>query len=140
MEKAWQRTGVTNHHHLRPRSRGGDSLDSNLLLIDTGKHDAWHFIFGNLTLDEIIKILIMLRMVKERRQRHKQKQMKAVSQYSRKREQINQDLVKNILAIETVRHGAWCLLFKDKVIDEVIKLLSRLKSLKKNQRRREKIN
>lgn len=54
-----------NRHHLRPKSRGGQGLDSNLLLIRFERHTEWHKIFGNLTLDEIIALLIRVRDAKK---------------------------------------------------------------------------
>lgn len=47
-----------NHHHLIPKSRGGSSQPQNLLLLWNSKHEMWHQIFGNLTLTEIINLLI----------------------------------------------------------------------------------
>lgn len=46
-----------NHHHLIPRSRGGQNLDSNLLLIKIVRHNNWHVLWRNLTLYEIIQLL-----------------------------------------------------------------------------------
>lgn len=67
MGKTWKRAGKTNRHHLRPRSRGGDSLESNLLVMDIERHNAWHFLFSNLTLDETIELLERLRSMKRSR-------------------------------------------------------------------------
>lgn len=64
MSKTWNRAGQTNRHHLLPRSRGGDSLESNLLVMDIERHNAWHFLFQNQTLDEIIEVLERLRSMK----------------------------------------------------------------------------
>ena len=60
----WERCGEKNLHHLCPRSRGGSSLESNLLLIDKSKHNAWHLLFGTLTLDEIISLLQKVKELK----------------------------------------------------------------------------
>jgi len=54
-----------NRHHLTPRSRGGSSLESNLLWIDIERHRAWHAVFGNMTLDEVISLLKRVRRAKE---------------------------------------------------------------------------
>ena len=54
-----------NRHHLKPKSRGGQALDSNLLLIKLQRHVEWHKIFGNLTLDEIIELLIRVQRAKK---------------------------------------------------------------------------
>lgn len=55
-----------NYHHLRPRSRGGSNMDSNLLLIKIERHRMLHLIFGNRTLEEIIAVLIRLQRAKGR--------------------------------------------------------------------------
>jgi hypothetical protein len=73
MGKTWKRAGEMNRHHLRPRSRGGDSLESNLLVMDIERHNAWHFLFQNQTLDEIIEALERLRSMK--RSKHWRKQI-----------------------------------------------------------------
>jgi len=60
----WERSGENNKHHLTPRSRGGTSLDSNLLLMDKSRHNAWHLLFGTLTLDEIVALLQRTKILK----------------------------------------------------------------------------
>ncbi len=52
-----KRTRVTQEHHLTPSSRGGESITSNLLDIELYRHVAWHYLFQNMTLDEIINYL-----------------------------------------------------------------------------------
>ena len=56
------------YHHLKARSRGGDDTNANLLLIRLARHDDWHKVFGRLDLDEVIELLIRLRMMKRRRE------------------------------------------------------------------------
>ena len=53
-----------SRHHLRPRSRNGSDLDSNLLILWRNKHDAWHLLFGNRTLGEIINVLNRMKEAK----------------------------------------------------------------------------
>lgn len=60
------RSGKFNLHHLCPKSRGGSSIESNLLRMDISRHNALHLLFGNLTLLEIIKLLQRLYEIKER--------------------------------------------------------------------------
>lgn len=55
--KEWKRAGVMSNHHLRPRSRGGPNIESNLLRMDLRRHEAWHLLFSNLSLLEIILLL-----------------------------------------------------------------------------------
>jgi|GEM_PF-5817335 len=46
-----------NYHHLKPRSRGGTSIDSNMLFIKIRRHNAWHRLFGNSTPHQIETML-----------------------------------------------------------------------------------
>lgn len=62
-----KRAEFSDQHHLRPSSRGGASVDSNLILLDAYRHDAWHLLFKNLTLDEIIELLIRVKRAKEQK-------------------------------------------------------------------------
>ena len=55
---------MRSNHHLKPRSVGGDSRGSNLLFLEREKHNWLHKIFGNLTLYEIIVLLIRLAKMK----------------------------------------------------------------------------
>jgi hypothetical protein len=54
-----------NRHHLKPKSRGGSGLENNLLLMDMRRHNMWHQLFDNLTLDEVIELLIRVRRAKK---------------------------------------------------------------------------
>ena len=56
----------TNRHHLVPKSRGGKNEKRNLLTIDIKRHRAWHILWGNRTLDEVIALLQRLKQVKEK--------------------------------------------------------------------------
>lgn len=55
-----------NRHHLTPRSRKGDDSRQNLLIIDVTRHDAWHKLFKNQTLEEVIGLLMRLKRMKRR--------------------------------------------------------------------------
>jgi hypothetical protein len=63
-----ERLGVFNKHHLKARSRGGQSIESNLLTMDISRHNAWHLLFGNLTIYEIVKLLLKVRRIKKRQE------------------------------------------------------------------------
>ncbi len=39
--------GERSLHHKRPRSKGGDSRDSNISNVSLVKHQAWHTLFDN---------------------------------------------------------------------------------------------
>ena len=60
-----KRAGFTDEHHLIPGSRGGQTIGSNLLKLDAYRHSAWHLLFGNKTLSEIIALLERLEYRKE---------------------------------------------------------------------------
>lgn len=49
-----------------PRSRGGSSKATNLLLLDVEKHAMLHKIFGNRTWEEIIQVMIRVSRMKGR--------------------------------------------------------------------------
>lgn len=49
----FRKTHLTKHH-LHAKQRGGDLSPCNTLRLWRDKHDAWHFVFGNLNLSEII--------------------------------------------------------------------------------------
>lgn len=53
-----------NYHHLRNKCHGGSNATSNLLLIDIERHKAWHTLFRNLDLSEVINLLIRLEKAK----------------------------------------------------------------------------
>lgn len=68
--KGFRRRGVRcrkafiSRHHLCPKSRGGSMSDSNLLKLWRDRHDMWHDLFGNRTLDEIIAVLVRIKRMK----------------------------------------------------------------------------
>jgi len=47
-----------SRHHIRPRSRGGDSRLENISYLIIKKHQAYHIIFDNQTPDEIVETLV----------------------------------------------------------------------------------
>jgi hypothetical protein len=54
-----------NRHHLIPKCRGGGYNKRNLLYISVTTHCDWHKVFKNLTLDEVIELLIRVRRAKQ---------------------------------------------------------------------------
>ena len=60
------RSGTFNYHHIKNKSQGGTSTFSNLLRMDISRHNAWHLLFDNLDLCQIIKLLQRLYEIKER--------------------------------------------------------------------------
>lgn len=65
-KKVWERSRTFNKHHLRPGSRGGQTIESNLIRMDENRHNAWHLLFNNLTLTEIIELLTRLKGIKKK--------------------------------------------------------------------------
>lgn len=59
-----ERAGWTDQHHLRPRSQGGSDRRHNKISLDAYRHDTWHLLFGNNTIDEVIELLKRLRDIK----------------------------------------------------------------------------
>jgi len=101
IHKFQKRAGFTDRHHLRP---GKETVPSNLLEMDAYRHDAWHFFFDHLTLNEIIYLLRCMKRTK-----------------------------KSIFSnMKTYEHDAWKLLFKNKTLSEAINLLVRVKRIKEN--------
>jgi hypothetical protein len=64
LAKNWQRSNRKNRHHLKPKSLGGTDNLQNIIILDTERHNAWHFLFGNLDLRGAIKLLIRLERIK----------------------------------------------------------------------------
>jgi len=45
-----------NRHHINPSSRGcGD--EDNIMLLDEDWHNAWHYCFENMLIDEVILMI-----------------------------------------------------------------------------------
>ena len=60
-----KRAGFTDSHHLNPEERGGKKILVNLLRMDAYRHDAWHLLFENLTLEEVRELLLRVKKAKE---------------------------------------------------------------------------
>jgi hypothetical protein len=130
--KAWKRSGEFNKHHLTPRSQGGQSVTSNLLRLDTKRHDAWHAIFCNLRLNEIITLLLYVKQVMES-SIFNGIQLKSTVMLLVKSNSVYHSN-KEIKAFkEDMRIlNAWTFLFRDKSINEIIEIFLRLKKIKNN--------
>ena len=53
-------------HHILPRSRKGKHEKENILHIEWEKHQSYHILFGNRTLEEAIELLIRVHRAKKR--------------------------------------------------------------------------
>lgn len=58
--KIWQREGKTNRHHILNKCRGGTWALENIITWDIGVHNAWHFLFQNMTIREVADWLIFV--------------------------------------------------------------------------------
>ena len=54
-----------NRHHWVNKSRGGKTSKKNISWLKVEKHRAWHILFKNLSLDEVIELLTRLRNIKQ---------------------------------------------------------------------------
>ena len=72
----WKRSGIRNEHHLLNKSRGGLRTSTNLITLDTEHHLAWHFLFGNMDIDEVVALLLRIKNCnKKRRNKNEQKRL-----------------------------------------------------------------
>lgn len=60
----WKLSKRFNRYHIRNRVCGGQSIESNLLTMDTERHKAFHFLFHNLSFDEVIALLQRVKKLK----------------------------------------------------------------------------
>lgn len=98
----------SNHHHLIPKSRGGQDLDSNIILIHVVKHDAWHRLWditdhNNTSPRTLWEIIILLR---------------------------------KLPYYFTPCSKDWRILWKQKSAGEVLEILCRLRMIKKSQQQK----
>jgi len=103
-----RRAGCTRGHHIISSSRGGQTLNSNLLQIDQYRHEAWHLLFQHKTIDEIVKFLNQFK--------NKDEFMRSINDY--------------------YKHHAYQLLLGKRTIEEVIVFMLRIQSIKKAQAQR----
>ena len=53
-----KRKNYPSHHHIIPKSRGGNGTSENITIINSVAHEKYHNLFGNMTPDEIVKYLV----------------------------------------------------------------------------------
>jgi len=61
------KAGWKTDHHLTPKEKGGKKKPDNILSLDAYRHQAWHLLFGNKTLREIIEMLERIEQIKKSR-------------------------------------------------------------------------
>jgi hypothetical protein len=54
-----------NRHHLKAKANGGQATVQNLLWIYKERHEMWHILFANLSIDEVIELLIRVSRAKK---------------------------------------------------------------------------
>ena len=64
-EKPYRRVRMSRHH-LLPKSLGGGGTPDNILYLWRDRHDVFHKIFGNLTLEQCIAVLQRVARMKGR--------------------------------------------------------------------------
>ncbi|MEI7688995.1 MAG: hypothetical protein WCI91_02290 [Candidatus Nomurabacteria bacterium] len=102
-----KRAGWKDEHHIElPCSRGGSNTESNILVMDAYRHDAWHLLFYNKTLTEIIGHFKLVVSIKEF--------LHSINNY--------------------YKHSAFHLLFGRKTLDQIIALLLKVQEIKRSQR------
>ena len=61
--KKWVRK-ERNSHHIIPETRGGSKVLENQFIMWNDRHEAWHMLFGEMTLNEIIELLQRIKHAK----------------------------------------------------------------------------
>ena len=64
-KREWCRSGKTNKHHIVNECNGGRKEPWNILRMDTARHAAWHFLFGNMDFEEVASLLLRCKEMKE---------------------------------------------------------------------------
>jgi len=63
----WKRSGRMVKHHITNRVNRGKSIPSNLLKFDSERERAWHFLFKNLSFEEVAELLLRTCQMKGRK-------------------------------------------------------------------------
>ncbi len=63
--KSWKRTGKMIKHHIVNRCNGGPTLPFNLLMFDSEREKAWHFLFQNKSFEEVAELLLRVSKMKQ---------------------------------------------------------------------------
>lgn len=60
-----RRSNKLTKHHLLAEARGGNNRPENILFLKREKHDTWHTLFGNMSLEEAINLLQRTKRMKD---------------------------------------------------------------------------
>jgi len=63
-KRTWKRSGRLNKHHIKNKCRGGGNEPENIILLDTERHKAFHFLFGNMSFAEAAQLLLRVNTLK----------------------------------------------------------------------------
>jgi hypothetical protein len=55
--KEWKRSKRFVNHHITNRCHEGKSEPSNLIRLDQERERAWHFLFNNMSFEEVAELL-----------------------------------------------------------------------------------
>jgi len=124
-------------HHIVPRARKGIKEPGNVLNLERRKHDAWHFLFGNKDLNEIIFYLRQLQREQDDKLADKRYDL-------RKRDFFVLPVIReggldpyDVLDLLPKKHFEWGILFGDRNIEEALSCLEVVKEMQE-QRRKER--
>ena len=65
--KNWKRSGRIIGHHITNRSQVGRRTPQNILQFDSERERAWHFLFKNLSFEEVAELLLKTCQMKGRK-------------------------------------------------------------------------
>ena len=69
-QKSWKRAKRYNRHHIYNKCRGGKATTDNLLWMDIARHNAWHFLFKNMSFTEVAELLLRVVKIKKYQLNH----------------------------------------------------------------------
>lgn len=61
----WKRSRRLNRHHIKNKCKGGGNGPENIILLDTERHKAFHFLFGNMSFTEVAELLLRVDSLKK---------------------------------------------------------------------------
>ena len=126
-----RKTKITEHHII-PKCREGKKDPGNVLKLKRDKHDAWHDLFDNMTLDEIIIYLERLQEEQEdllaKKQRLLRKEKKENVIPLPEFEASSMDPY-DVLDIPVRKHISWRALFGERDIEEALSCLGMVRQI-----------
>ncbi len=65
--KQWKRGKKFVDHHITNRCKRGGDGKSNLIRLEEQREKAWHFLFGNMSFEEVAELLLRTCRMKGRK-------------------------------------------------------------------------